>query len=119
VDIPRGRQLKRYSVIAITPSYVFALSYNAITLWRKVIASLSYRSEHIGVIIAYNSYRCKLICRSAFLLLLVIAFPYLDMLLNFTNFFYTELKGDFKFVSPNKLVITCNMHIQNKIIEVI
>jgi hypothetical protein len=41
-------------------TYVFALSYNALTLWRNVIASISYRPEHVGAIIASYSYRSKL-----------------------------------------------------------
>jgi hypothetical protein len=57
----RGRHLKRYSVIAITLRYVFALSYNVLTLWRNVIAYISYRSEHVGAVIASYSYRSKLI----------------------------------------------------------
>jgi hypothetical protein len=57
----RGRHLKRYSVIAITLNYVFALSYNVLTLWRNVVASISYRSEHIGADITYDSYCSKLI----------------------------------------------------------
>ncbi len=59
--VHRGRYLKRYNVIAITLRYVFALSYNALTLWRNVIASISYRSEHIRDVIASYSYRSKLI----------------------------------------------------------
>jgi hypothetical protein len=35
----RGRHLKRYSVIAITLRYVFALSYNALSQQNKVIIS--------------------------------------------------------------------------------
>jgi hypothetical protein len=31
--------------------HVFVLSNNAFTLWRNVIASISFRSEHTGVII--------------------------------------------------------------------
>ncbi len=44
------------SVITITLRYVFALSYNVLTLWRSVIASITYRSEHIGAVIP--SYSC-------------------------------------------------------------
>jgi hypothetical protein len=54
-------------------AHVFALSHNASTLKRKIIASYSYRSELeeividfysyrsglIGIVIAYNSYRPK------------------------------------------------------------
>jgi hypothetical protein len=41
--------------------YVSALLYNVLTLWRNIIASISYSSEHIGAIIASYSYRSKLI----------------------------------------------------------
>jgi hypothetical protein len=54
-----GRHLKHYSVIAITLRYVFALSYNALTLWRNVIATISYRPGQIGAVIASYSYRFK------------------------------------------------------------
>ncbi len=64
----RGRHLKRYSVIAITLHYIFALSYNVLTLWRNVIASISYRSEHIGAVINSISYRFSVFA-SAFQLL--------------------------------------------------
>jgi hypothetical protein len=57
----RGWHVKCYNVIAITLCYVFALSYNALTLWRNVIDSISYRSEHIGAVIASYSYRSNLI----------------------------------------------------------
>ncbi len=40
--------------------YVFALSYNVLTLWRNVIASISYRFDHIGAVIASYSNRSKL-----------------------------------------------------------
>ncbi len=57
----RGRHQKRYSVIAITLRYDFALSHNASTLSRKVIASFSYRSGFREIVIAYYSYRSSLI----------------------------------------------------------
>jgi hypothetical protein len=50
--IIRGRHQKRYSVVAITLRYTFALSHNASTLRRKVIASYSYRSRLIEIVIA-------------------------------------------------------------------
>jgi hypothetical protein len=56
-----GRHLKRYSVIAIMLRYIFALSYNVVTLWRNIIGSISYRSGYIGDVIASYSYRSKLI----------------------------------------------------------
>jgi hypothetical protein len=34
----KKRQHERYNVIAITLCYIFALSYNILTLWRKAIA---------------------------------------------------------------------------------
>jgi hypothetical protein len=69
----RGRHLKHYSVISITLRYVFALLLNALPLWR-VIASIIYRSRHIGAVITSYSYCSKLICRSALMLLFVITF---------------------------------------------
>jgi hypothetical protein len=54
-----GTEVGTSSVIAIMLCYVFALLYNVLTLWRKVIASISYRSEHIGAVIASYSYRSK------------------------------------------------------------
>ncbi len=50
--LSRGRHLKRYSVTSITLRYVFALSLNALTLLRSIIASIFYRSGHIGAVIA-------------------------------------------------------------------
>ncbi len=52
---------KRYSVMAITLRYVFALSRNASTLMRKVIPSYSYRSELIEIVIASYRYHSDLI----------------------------------------------------------
>ncbi len=49
------------SVTSIMLHYVFALSDNALTLWRNVIAFVSYRSEHIGAVIASKSHRSKLL----------------------------------------------------------
>ncbi len=71
----RGRHQNLYSVIAITQRYVFALSHNASTLRRKVVASYcyrsglieivivsySYRSGSVGIVIAHNSYGYKVI----------------------------------------------------------
>jgi hypothetical protein len=54
-------EVSTLSVIAITLRYVFALSYNILTLWRNVVASISYCSEHIGADIASDSCRSKLI----------------------------------------------------------
>jgi hypothetical protein len=47
-----GRHLKRYSVISITPPYVFASSQNTLILLGSVIASIIYRSRHIGAVFA-------------------------------------------------------------------
>ncbi len=66
-------QLQRNRIIATALRYVFALSYRALTFRRDVIASISYRSEHIGAVIASHSYRSKLYI-DALLLLLVITF---------------------------------------------
>ncbi len=49
------------SVMAIMLSYVFALSLKALTLMRSVIASIIYRTGHIGAVIVSNSYCYKLI----------------------------------------------------------
>jgi hypothetical protein len=61
VPLARGQHRKRCSVIAITLRYFFVLSYNVLPLWRNVIASSSYHSEHIGAVISSCSYRAKLI----------------------------------------------------------
>jgi hypothetical protein len=53
----RDRHQKHYSVVVITLRYVFALSHNASTLRRKVIASYSYRSTLKEIVIASYSYR--------------------------------------------------------------
>jgi hypothetical protein len=53
------KALQRYS-IAITLCYIFVLSHNASTLWRKVIASFSYRFGLIEIVIASYSYRSSL-----------------------------------------------------------
>jgi hypothetical protein len=42
----RGQHIKGYTVIAIKVCYIFALLYNASALWRNVLSSISYRSEH-------------------------------------------------------------------------
>jgi hypothetical protein len=57
----RGWHLKLYSIIAIMLHYDFSLSHNAFILYRIVIASNSYRSEHIGPVIASYTYRCDVI----------------------------------------------------------
>ncbi len=49
------------TVIVITLRYVFVFLYNILTLWRNVIASISYSSEHIGAVISSYSYHAKLI----------------------------------------------------------
>jgi hypothetical protein len=56
----RGRHHKRYSVIAITLRYIFALLHNALYLCRIVIASYSYRFRLSAGVIAYDSYRSEL-----------------------------------------------------------
>jgi hypothetical protein len=55
------RHLKRYSVLAITLLYVFALLHNASTLKRKVMASYSYRPRLIKIIITSYSNHSGLI----------------------------------------------------------
>jgi hypothetical protein len=52
VAVARGRHRKLFIVIAITLRYVFELSHNASTLWRKVISSYSYRSGLIEIVSA-------------------------------------------------------------------
>jgi hypothetical protein len=59
-SIVRGRNQKRYSVIAIMLHYILELSHNASTLG-KVIASFSHRSGLIEIVIASFSYRSSLI----------------------------------------------------------
>ncbi len=44
-----------------TPCYIFALSHNALTLWRKVIAFYIYRSRLLEIVTASDSYRSVLI----------------------------------------------------------
>jgi hypothetical protein len=61
IFLPRGWHQKHYSVIAITLCFVFALSHNASTLRRKVIAFYSYRSGLIEIVIASYSYPSGLI----------------------------------------------------------
>jgi hypothetical protein len=56
-NVARGRHQKLYSVIAITLRYIFALSHNASTLRRKVVASYCYRSGLIEIVIVSYSYR--------------------------------------------------------------
>jgi hypothetical protein len=77
----RGRHLKRYSVILLTLRYVFALLHNALTLLRSVIASFTYRSGHMGAVVASYSYCSKLIDQRyrfySLSLLFIIAFPLL------------------------------------------
>ncbi len=58
--VSRVRHRKCDSVIAITLHYIFALSHNASTLWRKVIASFSYPFGLIEIVIASYSYRSSL-----------------------------------------------------------
>ncbi len=48
---------KHYSVTAITLRYILALFHNALGLWRKVVASKSYRFGLKGSVIATYSYR--------------------------------------------------------------
>jgi hypothetical protein len=57
----KGRQHELSSVIEITLRFIFALSHNASTLWRKVIAFDSYRSMHVEIVIASYCYRSGLI----------------------------------------------------------
>jgi hypothetical protein len=54
--------------MTITLHYIFALSQNALTLWRNVIASVSYRSDIKVVIIAFYSYHYKLADQALLLL---------------------------------------------------
>ncbi len=53
----RGRHLKRYSVVAITLRYDFALAHNPFLLSRTVIAFNGYHSVHIEPVIAFYSYQ--------------------------------------------------------------
>jgi hypothetical protein len=61
LDVQKSCQHDRYSVIAITLRYIFALSHNASTLWTKVIAFCSFRSRLIETVITSYSYRSRLI----------------------------------------------------------
>ncbi len=56
--LTRRRHLKPYSVISITLRYVFALSHNALTLLRSVVAyiCLKNRIGYFGAVIASFSY---------------------------------------------------------------
>jgi hypothetical protein len=53
----RGWHHRRYSCVALTLRYDFALSRNAFILYRIEIDSNSHRPEHKGFIIASYSYR--------------------------------------------------------------
>jgi hypothetical protein len=48
---------RRYNVTVITLSYILALSHNTLELWRKDVASKSYRSGHKEAVIVNCSYR--------------------------------------------------------------
>jgi hypothetical protein len=67
--------------------YIFALLNNALTLWRNIIASISYRSEHVEAVIASYSYRSKLIDQRYRFYYCSSAFPYLDLFFNFSKYF--------------------------------
>jgi hypothetical protein len=56
-----NRQYDCYRAIATTLHYIFALSHNCSTLWRKVIAFYSYRSRFTETVIASYSYRSRLL----------------------------------------------------------
>ncbi len=53
----KGTISTRCSVTSVTLRYILALSYNALGLWGKVIASKSYRSWHIEAVTTTCSYR--------------------------------------------------------------
>ncbi len=59
-----GRHQKRYSIIAITLHYDFALSHNAFILFKIVIASYSYRFDVIDK--SYCIYLLLLLGKLAF-----------------------------------------------------
>jgi hypothetical protein len=50
-----------YSVISITLRYVFALTHKTLTLLKRLIASIIFRSGHIAAIITSYSHCSKLI----------------------------------------------------------
>jgi hypothetical protein len=80
---------------------------NALTLLSSVIASMIYRSGHIGAVIASYSYRYKLInqCYCFYSLsLLTSPIPLSEELEGDLNFFFTEFAVNFY-----------NMYSQNKI----
>jgi hypothetical protein len=62
------------ALLLITLHYIFALSHSSLTLQRNNIASIVYRSGHIGVIITSDSYCSKLTdqCYCLYLLLLYV-----------------------------------------------
>jgi hypothetical protein len=93
----RGTVPKHYSIIAITLLHVIALSYSTLALWRNVIASISYGSEHIEAIILSYSYCYMFIDQVVASTVLVLAFPSLSLLFNFSNSFVFRLEGDFTF----------------------
>jgi hypothetical protein len=109
----RGQQLKSYSVISIILCYVFAFLYYALTLLRSMIASIIYRSGHIGAVIPSYSYCYKFIdqlyCFYSFSLSVI-------MYLLFTSIIplSKELEGDLNFLAEFALN-TCKMYTQNKI----
>jgi hypothetical protein len=88
-------EVSTLSIITITPRYVYVLSYNALTLWKNVIASISYSSEHIGASIASYSYHSKLLDQHY-------CFSLLSLFLFWICFstpisLCAELEGDIKF----------------------
>ncbi len=94
------------------------LSYNVVTLWRNVIASISYRSEHIGAIIASYSYRSKPIDQCRIIASISYCYSLFGSAFQLCQFICVQkYRIDLKLFLPNKLLITCNMFSHNEIIE--
>jgi hypothetical protein len=99
----RSLCLKRYN--SDTLRYVFDLSYNALTLWKNVIASISCRSMHKGAVIASYSYRFKLIDQRNHLCLLPLFLTWICFS-TYPICLCTKLEKDFRFFSQRKLFKT-------------
>ncbi len=82
-----------WSVISIALRYVFALSINALTVSKSVIASLIYRSWHIGAVIASYSY-CYMLIDQRYCFYSLLLFCYYGPAFHFSSSFQWRTKSE-------------------------
>ncbi len=94
VIISKGQHLKHYNSIAIMLHYIFALSYNALTLWRTLslllVIALSIQELLSLLTVIALSFQISIIASISYRI------SYLDLLFNSSNVFKYSTRRRFQ-----------------------